>query len=164
MAINSGDVQCRALSIAEKTLGLTSFESGSLQDDAAEYFKQLQSALPAVLRGADGSKIATKMSMLSSTISTEGTFKDMVKILWRMIREMSGNGSTKLTLFFIGLGAMSSALERLQKPAAVWMPVIEKWLGTQLTIGGKGVTGEGEGSVQDRVHRFFSTPYLHDFD
>ena len=45
-----------------------------------------------------------------------------------------------------------------------WIQKIETWLGKQLTIGGKGVTGEGEGSVHDRLQRFFSTPYLHDFD
>ena len=52
----------------------------------------------------------------------------------------------------------------LASQSKAWIEKIETWLGKQLTIGGKGVTGEGEGSVHDRLQRFFSTPYLHDFD
>ncbi len=55
----------------------------------------------------------------------------------------------------------TSPLAAQSKP---WVSKLEAWLGKQLTIGGKGVTGEGEGTVFDRTQRFFSTPYLHDFD
>ena len=84
-----------------------------------------------------------------------------------MTKSMSGTPEHKLSLFVLGSGVVCSALQgsaNVNPKAQDWIAGVEKWLGTQLTIGGKGCAGEGEGSVHDRIHRFLSTPYLHDFD
>ena len=127
------------------------------------YIKQLTSS---VMGSTDGKKIVKQYTTLAATISTEGTFNDMIKIIWRMVKEMGGAPQYKLCLFFLGLGTIYSALEKKadSRPIQTWRCRVVKWLGTQLTSGGKGVAGEGEGSVNDRIQRFFSTPYLHDFD
>ena len=97
----------------------------------------------------------------------ETGFRDVIKIIWRMTKVMSGAAQHRLCLFMLGCGAVCGSMKAsgTARPAAAdWIRAVEAWLGTQLTIGGKGCTGEGEGSVDDRIQRFMSTPYLHDFD
>ena len=134
--------------------------------DSEATFSKLKTDLPSTVLCPDGKKLVQKFSALSSTISTEGTYLDMVKIVWRMVKPMSGDPLHKLGLFFVALGTMNEVLKTMPigNQSVAWRQRMEVWLGKQLTIGGKGVTGEGEGSVTERTRRFFSTPYLHDFD
>lgn len=134
--------------------------------DAQAMFAQLRANMPSITNCPDGKKLVQKFCVLSRTISTEGTFMDMVKIIWRMVKTMQGNALHKLGLFLVALSTLCESLKTLpvSGQSGVWRQKTEVWLGKQLTIGGKGVTGEGEGTAIDRVSRFFSTPYLHDFD
>jgi len=90
----------------------------------------------------------------------------MVKIIWRMVKPISGPPMFRLALMFLAIGATIEVLLNGANSGSIaqWSQRLEKWLGKQLTIGGKGVAGEGEGQVEERVKRFFSTPYLHDYD
>lgn len=156
--------------VVKKTLILVDkvFQNTEYEDvEAAEqFFQQLKEEIPRTAIGSDGLKIINKFTALGKTATTEGTFQDMIKIIWRVVKPMSGSPSYRLTLFFLALGAMCLTLESsaISKALPTWMETLETWLAKQVTIGGKGVAGEGEGTVSDRVQRFFSTPYLHDFD
>lgn len=136
------------------------------KQDAQLYFDQLKRELPVTAASPDGAKIIAKFTVLAKTATTEGTFKDMIKIIWRMIKPMTGTPLYRLTLVFLAIGAMCTSLasSSVRTGLPQWIENMETWLGKQLTIGGKGVAGEGEGTANDRVQRFFSTPYLHDFD
>ena len=137
-----------------------------LRQEADAMYNHFKTLLPDVIESSDGKKLVKQYTTLASTVSTEGTFNDLIKIIWRMVKEMGGTAQYKLCLFFLGVGTVYSVIEKKAsgRPVEVWLKKVEKWLGNQLTIGGKGVAGEGEGSVNDRIQRFFSTPYLHDFD
>ena len=136
------------------------------KEDAETSFAQLRSSLPSVAQSPDGAKIIQKFAVLGKTATTEANFNDMVKIIWRVVKPMNGAPMHRLALFFLAIGAVVDSLAKgsLAETSKLWLPRLEKWLGTQLTIGGKGVAGEGEGKVVERVQRFFSTPYLHDYD
>ncbi len=58
----------------------------------------------AVVKSAEGAKLVTKFKMLARTVSAEGPLRDMVKVIWRMVKQMSGNAEHKLKLFFIAVG------------------------------------------------------------
>ena len=137
-----------------------------VSDEANQLFSQLQQELPQIYASAEGQKLVQKYSMLGKTVTAEGPFLDMVKIVWRMVKTMGGSPLYRLSLFLIGIGTLIDTVRSSPFGANchTWEERVEKWLGTQLTIGGKGCTGEGEGPVISRVQRFFSTPYLHDFD
>ncbi|KAI0212924.1 hypothetical protein LSAT2_002096, partial [Lamellibrachia satsuma] len=62
------------------------------------------------------------------------------------------------------LSSVSLSKSRPIKDISSWTDRFVEWLGKQLTTGGKGAVGEGEGTVADRMLRFFTNPYLHDFD
>ena len=100
-----------------------------------------------------------------AVISVE-SLNDMVKIVWRMVKENGRSTENMLCLFVIGISAVLAAakLRLCVDNVSTWEENCIQYLSKQLSIGGKGVTGEGEGSVQDRMKRFFNTPYLHDFD
>ena len=134
--------------------------------DADAIFSAMRDDLPRVATSPEGSKLIIKFVALSRTVTAEGPLKDMVKIIWRMVKPMSGSAPYKLCLFYLSVGTVLDYLKisHLRGVSGPWVEGVERWLGKQLTIGGKGVTGEGEGSVEDRLKRFFSTPYLHDFD
>ena len=59
---------------------------------------------PGVAKGAEGVKLVTKFQMLARTVSAEGPLRDMVKIIWRMVKPMSGTAEHKLCLFFTAVG------------------------------------------------------------
>ena len=122
--------------------------------------------MPQTIQSNEGKKLIQKLFMLGRTVSTEGTFKDMIKIIWRMVKPMSGSPVDKICFCFICISTVAVVIRSGTNANHVdaWMETIAKWLGKQLTIGGKGCAGEGEGSANDRIRRFFSTPYLHDFD
>ncbi len=42
--------------------------------------------------------------MLASTVTAEGPLRDMIKIIWRMVKPMSGTAEYKLGLFFTASG------------------------------------------------------------
>ena len=133
--------------------------------EAKSLFMQLDSNLGEILLTPDGKIVTQKFSVLARTVKQGETFKDMVKIIWRMVRTIYGTSIYKLGLLFLGLSAMCCSLSKLQtSDLNSWIANLEEWLGNQLTIGGKGVAGEGEGTAEERINRFFSTPYLHDFD
>lgn len=136
------------------------------KDDATVYFDHLKSQIPIVAVTSDGKKMMSKFTILAKTATNESTFKDMVKIIWRMVKTISGTPPFRLSLMFLGIGAMcrSLASSSLGDQLPEWVINLEDWMGKQLTIGGKGVAGEGEGTANERIQRFFSTPYLHDFD
>ena len=142
-------------------------ESGySDKKDAEETYACLRDDLPTIARSNDGQKVMKKFVVLAKTATNEATFNDMIKIIWRLVKPMTSSPLHRLSLFFLAVGAMCETLLSGPTGSSVssWMDKFEKWLGEQLTIGGKGVTGDGEGSVTDRIQRFFSTPYLHDYD
>ena len=83
-----------------------------------------------------------------------------------MVKPMNGLPMYRLALLFLAIGAMIEVLASSAQSGSIpqWSARLAKWLGKQLTIGGKGVAGEGEGRVEKRIQLFFSTPYLHDYD
>ena len=103
--------------------------------------------------------------MLGKTATTAENFKDMVKIVWRVVKSIEGSPMHRLALFFLSVGAVVETVRGTQGTSGgglaegVWRSGWAK----QLTVGGKGV-GEGEGRIVTRVQQFFSTPYLHEFD
>ena len=137
-----------------------------LQNEATDVFSNIEKCISTMASSPDGLKLIQKYSVLASTISTQATFNDMVKIIWRIVKTtMSGGADDKLLLFILGIGTIVHSVKKTRGDNVnQWVAKVELWLGDQLTIGGKGVTGDGEGSVSDRIRRFFSTPYLHDFD
>ena len=140
----------------------TSYED-ELKQEAEDTFTKLSTFLPAMANTGEGSKLITKFTNLGTTAMTEGMFQDMVKIIWRMIKGVPAQNSVhRFGLFAIAIGATCHSCKATQKEE--WQKNIAIWLGNQVTIGGKGCTGDGEGNVADRMQRFFSTPYLHDFD
>ena len=148
--------------ILESVYKASSYEE-ELKQEAQQTFSKLSSFLPAMAKSADGQKLVTKFTGLGSTALTEGMFQDMVKIIWRMIKDAPAQNSVhRFGLFLLAIGATCHSCKAENKEE--WQRNIEKWLGIQVTIGGKGCTGDGEGNVADRMQRFFSTPYLHDFD
>ena len=151
------DIMPITLSLVDRTYQRTDYED---KHEADQVFAQLRAQLQATSESKDGQKLIQKFFFLAQTVSTEGTFHNMVKIVWRMVKDMSGTPLHRLSLFFISLGTLCATLNK----AEGWRDKVERWLGRQLTIGGKGCAGEGEGSVISRIQRFFSTPYLHDFD
>ena len=151
------DILPKTLSIFDNTVRATSFEESL---NASSVFNDLRSDIVTATDTTEGQKLIQKFFFLGKTVTTEGTFYDMVKIAWRMVKEAPETPVRKISLFFISIGTMCTTLPATEE----WRPKLEAWLGRQLTIGGKGCAGEGEGSVMDRLKRFFSTPYLHDFD
>ena len=151
------DIMPTTLSIVDNTYQNTQYED---KQDAEQVFGQVKAHLQEAAQSEDGQKLIQKFFFLAKTVTTEGTFHDMVKVVWRMVKDMSGTPVHRLALFFISLGTLCATRDEAQQ----WQGKVEAWLGRQLTIGGKGCTGEGEGSVTSRIQRFFSTPYLHDFD
>lgn len=138
--------------------------NSSLEAEAEQIYHKLIAFIPAICQSGDGQKLVQKYIMLGRTVRTEGMFQDMVKIIWRMVKEIPAQNSVhRLGLFVIAINAMGESLP-VKEQLGAWQLRLEKWLGNQLTIGGKGCTGDGEGSVTDRIQRFFNTPYLHDFD
>lgn len=151
------DILPTTLSLVENTYKNTSYENTV---EAEEAFTLLRKDITVAAQSVEGQKLIQKFFFMGKTVTTESAFHDMVKIIWRMVKEQEGSPLRKLSFIFICLGTLCSTLPASDK----WRNKIESWLGRQLTIGGKGCTGEGEGSVMDRFKRFLSTPYLHDFD
>ena len=134
--------------------------------DAHRTFLQLRAELHRTVASTEGQKLIRKFDILARTVSTEGTFNDMVKIIWRVAKGMGGTIHHKFCLLVIGVSivCVSLAKSRPIRDIASWTDRFETWLGKQLTNGGRGAMGEGEGTVADRMQRFFTNPYLHDFD
>ena len=135
-------------------------------DDAEGIYQKIKLDIPNCLETPEGKHIHRKYMALSGAVVSEATYQDMVKILWRMVKPTFGTPDQKLCLLLVGLGTLNHRVRssRNAKQCESWIEGVECWLGKQLTIGGKGITGEGEGTVHDRIQRFFTTPYLHDFD
>ena len=137
-------------------------------DDGRAVFDEIKEAIPdIVLRHPDGLEVISKFQALSSPVTGVIQFKNMVKIIWRFVKGKYAAPEHKLTLMNLAIITMVLCLKgkpRTKGQVLKWKDDIAKWQGVQLTIGGKGVTGEGEGDVRQRMARFFQTPYLHDFD
>lgn len=136
-------------------------------EDAEVTFKAIKKHLTMVAQYDDSSiKTWKKFSNLGKSVFSCSSLNDLVKIIWRMAKEKGGQPHHMLCTFIIGLGAIIFTVRGSQPKEKTehWEDACLKWLGNQLTIGGKGVTGEGEGTVLERIKCFFMTPYLHDFD
>ena len=84
-----------------------------------------------------------------------------------MTKAISGSPEYKLGLFIVGAGVVCGAAKgapTADTSATAWIAGVETWLGMQWTIGGNGHTGQGQGSVLNRIRQFLTNPYLHDFD
>ena len=156
-------VLSQALQLLDSVYKHTAYED---KCDAQQTFMQLRIELQRTAASAEGQKLIQKFDMLARTVSTEGTFNDMVKIIWRVAKGMGGTIHHKFSLLVIGVSIVCVSLtnSRPVEDISSWTDRFVKWLGKQLTTGGKGAVGEGEGSVGDRMQRFFTNPYLHDFD
>ena len=129
-------------------------------------FDEVERRLPLIAANDKNAiEVSAKFFSFASSVSNKETFKDMIKILWRTVKVKSGQPQYKLCLFLVGMSSLIKGVNTsFNKDIEDWVKGIAQWLGNQLTIGGKGITGEGEGKVVDRINRFFLTPYLHDFD
>ena len=139
------------------------------EQDSAEadcVFNAVKKYLPLISeKDKQGLEIVRKFSMFATSICNQDSFKDMVKIAWRTIKTKTGQPQYKLSLLIIALAALVQNINPVYNEFIDdWICFITQWLGTQLTIGGKGVIGKPEGSVIERIKQFFATPYLHDFD
>lgn len=135
--------------------------------DAAITFAEVKEYLARIVKDDPGVlKIWNKVCALAVTVFSASSLNDMVKIVWRIVKDNGGNSKHMICCFCIGVTAILVTARERQSLEDVdnWQRKCEEWMGTQLTIGGKGVTGDGEGSTSDRISRFFNTPYLHDFD
>ncbi|XP_019646828.1 PREDICTED: uncharacterized protein LOC109487282 [Branchiostoma belcheri] len=154
-----------AAKLLDRVFAKTDFED---KDDAQQTFAHVHSELPKTAASPDGVKLVQKFASLGSAATVESTFLDMIKIIWRTVRLTPGTSVVRIQLFFLAIAAMMVSV--LKSPNVsddlleTWLHKVEVWLGRQLTSGGKGCVDGGEGSVNDRLDRFFSTPYLHDFD
>ncbi|XP_035682499.1 uncharacterized protein LOC118419937 isoform X1 [Branchiostoma floridae] len=151
--------------LLDSVFAATDFED---TDDAQKTFTNIRSELPKTAMSADGAKLVQKFASLGSAATAESTYMDMIKIIWRTVRLTPGTSFVRLQLFFLAIGAMTVSVRKSPNVSddvlESWLQKVEVWLGRQLTSGGKGCVDGGEGSVNDRIDRFFSTPYLHDFD
>ena len=127
---------------------------------------EIQKRLPLIVKtDSEGIALNTRFASLANTITSQKNFQDMTKIAWRMAKSKSGQPQYKLSLLIVAMAAMITHLrEKHFENCESWFSGVFAWLGHQLTIGGKGVTGDGEGNVIERLNSFFQTPYLHDFD
>ncbi|XP_035682500.1 uncharacterized protein LOC118419937 isoform X2 [Branchiostoma floridae] len=159
------DVQEESAKLLDSVFAATDFED---TDDAQKTFTNIRSELPKTAMSADGAKLVQKFASLGSAATAESTYMDMIKIIWRTVRLTPGTSFVRLQLFFLAIGAMTVSVRKSPNVSddvlESWLQKVEVWLGRQLTSGGKGCVDGGEGSVNDRIDRFFSTPYLHDFD
>ncbi|ELU02653.1 hypothetical protein CAPTEDRAFT_199625 [Capitella teleta] len=130
------DILPATLKIFEKTMKMTSFENSL---DAATTFDQLRSDITIAPKSPEGQKLIQKFFFLGKTVTTEGTFNDMVKIAWRMVKEIPQCPLRKMSLLFLSIGTLCTTA----RASEVWSGKIENWLGNQLTTGGKGCTGHG---------------------
>ena len=133
-----------------------------------DVFDSIIESIPdVVFRNPEGLEVISKFQALSTSITGVAQFKNMVKVLWRFVKSKYAPAQHKLTLMNLGIITMVLCLKgkaRTKDKVVEWCADIAKWQGIQLTIGGKGCTGEGEGDALQRMERFFQTPYLHDFD
>lgn len=136
--------------------------------DGRQIFDGIIQSIPdVVLRNPEGLEVISKFQALTTSVTGVAQFKNMVKVLWRFVKGKYASPEHKLTLMNLGVITMVLCLKekpRTKGQVTEWRDDIAKWQGNQLTIGGKGCTGEGEGDVTQRMARFFQTPYLHDFD
>lgn len=138
----------------------------SYKEEAEAVFGAIKSYLPLIAsKDKQGIEVVNKFSSFANSVSDQDGFKDMIKIIWRTIKVKAGQPQYKLSLFLIAIAVIVQNISPTYNNCIdEWVTFIIQWLGNQLTIGGKGVVGEGEGSVVERISRFFCTPYLHDFD
>ncbi|XP_066285865.1 uncharacterized protein [Branchiostoma lanceolatum] len=160
-----GSVLEEAARLLDRVFAATDFED---TDDAQKTFTHIRSELRRTATGPDGAKLVQKFASLGGAATAESTFMDMIKIIWRTVRLTPGNSLVRIQLFFLAIAGMTVSV--LKSPSVAddvlesWLQKVEVWLGRQLTSGGKGCVDGGEGRVGERIDRFFSTPYLHDFD
>ena len=144
------------------------FLNTKYEDDhtAKAIFDEIQGMLPLIATEDNyGIEIGLKFASFGNTVTNLGTFKDMIKIIWRTVKNKAGQPQYKLSLFIVAMASLIKSINsRYNQVLDDWVQCIIRWLGNQLTIGGKGVVGEGQGTVISRMNQFFLTPYLHDFD
>jgi len=141
----------------------TKFEDN---EQAKIVFDEIQSRLPLIAtQDKHGVEIGAKFSSFANAVNSKGAFKDMIKIIWRTVKTKAGQPQYKLCLFIVAMASLIRGISSaFNKDLDNWVEFIIQWLGNQLTIGGQGVTGVGQGKVIDLINQFFLTPYLHDFD
>ena len=141
----------------------TNFED---TEQAKAIFTEIQSRLPLIAsQDKYGIEIGAKFLSFASAVNSKAAFKDMIKIIWRTVKTKAGQPQYKLCLFIVAMASLVQGISSsFNKDIDGWVEFILQWLGNQLTIGGQGVTGTGQGKVVDRINQFFLTPYLHDFD
>ena len=149
--------------LLKNVLSHTSYEDNG---EATSVFSEIECRLPDIAeRDINGSELVSKFTLFGQVVATQESFKDMIKIIWRTVKAKSGQPQYKLSLFIIAMAALLQGINsKYNVHVDDWVQYISKWLGNQLTIGGKGVTGNGQGNVVERMSQFFLTPYLHDFD
>ena len=93
----------------------------------------------------------------------------MVKMIWKQIKLMSGDGERKLSLFLMGLGSMNDVVQQSQDiQRHQWVSCVESWLSEQISTctntpskHKNGVSTEGKyNSVSHRWEQFFAAETL----
>ena len=135
-------------------------------DEAKLVYDEMQTRLQAIAtRDKQGIDVTSKFSSFASGVTSKDSLKDMIKIIWRTVKTKTGQPQYKLSLFILAMASLVRGINSTyNRYIDAWVDGMVRWLGNQLTIGGKGVIGDGKGSVVERMNQFFATPYLHDFD
>lgn len=158
------DILRLSLDLLEQTHLATSIPD---EEDARSAFERCEEQLRDITTDEQNtSTLWKKYCVLGMTVFSCSALNDMVKIVWRMVKDIGGSPEKMLCLFMLGIAAILETQRARQGEDTVraWEKRCISWLGRQITIGGKGVTGDGDGSTVDRIQSFFNTPYLHDFD
>lgn len=158
------DILGLSLGLLEQTYHATSITD---EEDARLAFERCKEQLRDITTDEQYTlTLWKKYCVLGMTVFSCSALNDMVKIVWRMVRDMGGSPEKMLCLFMLGIAAILETQRSRQGEDTVetWEKRCISWLGRQITIGGKGVVGDGDGSTVERIQSFFTTPYLHDFD
>ena len=131
----------------------TSYDEVS--SDGKQLFEQL--TYKSQMLDDEAKKIVKKFQSLATTVSEVQQYHTMLKVIWRYIRALPASPTHKLFLMVLAFCSLKVSVCLKVKNEIVdgWRNKVAVWLGTQLTSGGQGIIGSGEGSAIDRVERFF---------
>ena len=150
------------------TYASTSYDEYS-SADGRQLFQAMMLSCQSSDESTECQETIRKFQKLSAgAISQRAQYREIVKVVWRYVQKLSvADQQRRLFLMCMAVSTVTVESRRTAgRPVCVdkWRDEVAKWLGEQLTCGGKGVVDVGEGCARERLERFFSTPYLHDFD
>ena len=156
-----GDLVEKSVEIADKLFEGTQFANDS---ESTELVAEVKKDFEVILSTDAGRSFVKNVEKLGQKVTTEGKFLDTIKIIFRIVQQLSSSPMVKLGLFLLGIGALIAVVGSLSFVAegalAAWILRLVLWVGGALTSAALPMIIGGIVKFRRNIAAFWERPAL----